>query len=54
MIITFLYSFVKIYIPPEKLSDVQSISGSVNYDPLKHLNEAKEKEVNLKSFFPKD
>ena len=32
----FLYSFVKIYIPPEKLSDVQSISGSVNYDPLKH------------------
>ena len=28
-------------------------SGS-NYDPLKHLNEAKEKEVNLKSFFPKD
>ena len=32
----FLYSFVKIYIPPEKLNDVQSISGSVNYDPLKH------------------
>ena len=31
-----MYSFVKIYIPPEKLNDVQSISGSVNYDPLKH------------------
>ena len=32
----FLYSYVKIYVPPEKLSEIQSISGSVNYDPLKH------------------
>lgn len=32
----FMYSFVTIYIPPEKLIDVQSISGSVSYDPLKH------------------
>jgi len=32
----YLYSYVKVYIPPEKLNAVQSISGSVNYDPLKH------------------
>lgn len=32
----FLYSYVKVYIPPEKLNAIQSISGSVNYDPLKH------------------
>ena len=32
----FFYSYVKIYIPPKSLNAVQSISGSVNYDPLKH------------------
>ena len=33
--IDFLYSFVKIYIPEDKIIDVLSVSGSVNYDPLK-------------------
>ena len=32
----FMYSFVTIYVPPNKLNDVQSISGSISYDPLKH------------------
>ncbi len=31
----FLYSYVKVYIPSEKIMDVISVSGSVNYDPLK-------------------
>ena len=31
----FLYSYINIYVPPSKLYDVLSISGSVNYDPLK-------------------
>jgi len=31
----FLYSVVKVYIPPESLVDVIKISGSINYDPLK-------------------
>ena len=30
----FMYSIVKVYIPPEKLVDVIKISGSINYDPL--------------------
>lgn len=33
----FLYSYVKMFIPKEKLWGVLAISGSVNYDPLKHL-----------------
>lgn len=34
----FVYSVIKVYIPPEKLVDVLRISGSINYDPLlKHL-----------------
>lgn len=33
----FLYSYVKIFIPKEKLWEVLSLSGSINYDPLKHL-----------------
>ena len=33
----FLYSYVKIFIPKEKLWTVLAISGSVNYDPLKHM-----------------
>ena len=30
----FMYSIIKVYIPPEKLVDVIKISGSINYDPL--------------------
>ena len=34
----FMYSIVKVYVPPEKLVEVLKISGSINYDPLlKHL-----------------
>lgn len=33
--IDFLYSYVKVYIPTEKIKAVISVSGSVNYDPLK-------------------
>lgn len=33
----FLYSYIHIYVPPESLSDVLSISGSVGYDCLKHM-----------------
>jgi hypothetical protein len=33
----FFYTYIKVYIPPEKIHDVMSISGSVNYDPLKKL-----------------
>jgi len=32
----FMYSYVTIYISPDMLNKVQSISGSVSYDPLKH------------------
>jgi len=31
----FLYTYVKYEIPPEKVSEVTSLSGSVAYDPLK-------------------
>tara|TARA_B110000208_G_scaffold191728_1_gene259805 strand:- start:1317 stop:2009 length:693 start_codon:yes stop_codon:yes gene_type:complete len=31
----FFYSHVKMYIPPEKLDEIQRISGSIGYDPLK-------------------
>ena len=31
----FLYSHIKVYIPPNKLNAVQNISGSIGYDPLK-------------------
>lgn len=31
----FLYSSVNVRIPPERVEDVQKLSGSVNYDPLK-------------------
>jgi len=31
----FLYSHIKVYIPPEKFTAVQNISGSIGYDPLK-------------------
>ena len=33
----FLYSYIKIYIPPEKLNDVLSVSGSVGYDGLQKM-----------------
>lgn len=34
----FIYSIIKVYVPPEKLLDILRISGSINYDPLlKHL-----------------
>ena len=34
----FMYSIIKVYVPPEKLVEVLKISGSINYDPLlKHL-----------------
>nr|QBK87303.1 MAG: uncharacterized protein LCMAC201_02130 [Marseillevirus LCMAC201] len=33
----FFYTSLKIYVPPSKLEDVLAISGSVNYDGLKHL-----------------
>ena len=33
----FFYSYLKIYIPPKKLYKVLSTSGSINYDPLRHL-----------------
>ena len=33
----FLYSYVKIHIPGEMLCKILATSGSVNYDPLKHL-----------------
>ena len=34
--IDYLYSHVKMYIPPDKLNTVQTISGSIGYDPLKN------------------
>ena len=33
----FLYSYIHVYIPPNKIKDVLSISGSVGYDGLKKL-----------------
>jgi hypothetical protein len=33
----FFYTSLKIYVPPSKLLDVLKISGSINYDGLKHL-----------------
>jgi len=33
--IDYLYSHIKMYIPPDKLNLVQTISGSIGYDPLK-------------------
>lgn len=33
----FLYSYIKVYIPPEKIKDVLAVSGSVGYDGLKKL-----------------
>lgn len=33
----FLYSYIKINIPPNKLMEVYSLSGSVGYDPLRKL-----------------
>ena len=34
----YVYSVIKVWIPPEKLVEVLQISGSINYDPLyKHL-----------------
>ena len=33
----FFYSYVKIFIPKEKLWKVLALSGSINYDPLKKL-----------------
>ena len=33
----FLYSYVKIHIPGEILCKILATSGSVNYDPLKHM-----------------
>ena len=33
--IDYLYSHVKMYISPDKLNAVQTISGSIGYDPLK-------------------
>ena len=33
----FFYSYIKINIPPNKLAEVLSLSGSVGYDPLKKL-----------------
>ena len=35
--IDFLYTYIRVYIPPEQINSVISISGSVNYDPLKTL-----------------
>jgi len=37
----FLYSYIKIYIPPDKLLDVLTLSESVSYDPLKHMLSAR-------------
>lgn len=37
----FFYSTIKLYVPPEKLEDVLSISGSISYDGLKHLLSAR-------------
>jgi len=31
----YLYSVIKIYIPPDRLVDVIKVSGSITYDPLK-------------------
>ena len=33
----FLYSYVKVYIPPEKIKNVLAVSGSVGYDGLQKL-----------------
>ena len=33
----FFYTYVKIYIPPEKFSQVMKISGSIGYDGIKKL-----------------
>jgi hypothetical protein len=37
----FLTSYIKIYIPPKKIIDVLSVSGSVTYDGLKKLLSAR-------------
>ena len=37
----YFYSFIKVYIPPEKLCDTVKISGSITYDPLKKLLRAR-------------
>ncbi len=37
----FFYSYLKIYIPPNRLLDVLTLSESVSYDPLKHLLSAR-------------
>ena len=37
----------------ESWESIRNLSEDSNYNPLKHLNEAKEKDVNLKSYFPK-
>jgi hypothetical protein len=37
----FLYSFIKVYISPDKLTDVIKISESINYDPLLKLLRAR-------------
>ncbi|KKM74063.1 hypothetical protein LCGC14_1404210, partial [marine sediment metagenome] len=33
----FFYTSLKLYVPPSKLKDVLRISGSINYDGLKHF-----------------
>lgn len=33
----FLYSYIKVYVPPEKIKQVLSVSGSVSYDGLQKL-----------------
>lgn len=33
----FLYSYIKVYVPPEKIKQVLSVSGSVGYDGLQKL-----------------
>ena len=33
----FLYSYIKIYIPPERLEEVMKVSGSIGYDGLQKL-----------------
>ena len=37
----FLISYIRVYVPPEKLNDVITVSGSVGYDGLKHLLSAR-------------
>ena len=33
----FLYSYIKVYVPPEKIKQVLAVSGSVGYDGLQKL-----------------